>query len=78
LEFKKPFGCPTYSLETNMVPAQSVGGNWPGGAGPRSWLAGLSAGICRPGGQGRYCVEQALAVAKVEPKLPQIGIGQIA
>jgi hypothetical protein len=44
----------------------------------RSWLSGLGAGIGRPGGQGRYRFEQALAVAQVEPKLLQIGIGQIA
>jgi hypothetical protein len=38
----------------------------------------LGAGIGRPSGQGCYRFEQALTVAEVEPKLPQIGIGQIA
>ena len=45
---------------------------------PRNWLRGLGAGIGRSGRQGRYRFEQALAVAEVEPKLLQIGIGEFA
>jgi hypothetical protein len=37
-----------------------------------------SAHLGRLGGEGRYRFEQALAVAELEPKLRQIGIGQIA
>ena len=44
----------------------------------RSSLSGVGPAIGGPGGQGRYRLEQPLAVAEVEPKLLQIGIGQIA
>jgi hypothetical protein len=45
---------------------------------PRSWLSGLGAGIGRSGVERRYPLEQPLPVSKVEPKLLEIGIGQVA
>ena len=45
---------------------------------PGSWLSCLGAGIGRSGVERRYRLEQPLAVSKVEPKLLEICIGQVA